>query len=195
MWPLYEDLTCLPPGLRAQSNTCTLGGYASYSVNVSNVAQIQLALNFARHTNVRLVVKNTGHDFADKSLGAGALSIWTHNLRELKFLKDYVYGTYKGPAFKVGAGVLTEDVYLLAEQVGVTAVGGLCRVSLEYMGSHGWSKLTFADCWSCRWLRGRRGPRTDGEYCGNGGGSGIHTCIDPLPLGIARLTRMERYSL
>jgi hypothetical protein len=129
MWPLYEGLTCLPPGLRAQSSTCTLGGYASYSVNVSNVAQIQLALNFARHTNVRLVVKNTGHDFADKSLGAGALSIWTHNLKELSFLKDYVYGMYRGPAFKVGAGVLTEDVYLLAEKVGVTAVGGLCRVS------------------------------------------------------------------
>ena len=129
MWPLYEGLTCLPPGLRNQSNTCTLGGYASYSVNVSNVAQIQLALNFARNTNIRLVIKNTGHDFSDKSLGAGALSIWTHNLKELKFLKDYTYGSYKGPAFKVGAGVVTEDLYSLAEQVGVTAVGGLCRVS------------------------------------------------------------------
>ena len=128
MWPLYEGLTCLPPGLRTESNNCTLGGYASYSVNISNVAQIQLALNFARNTNIRLVVMNTGHDFADKSLGAGALSIWTHQLREIKFIKNYSYGSYKGPAFKLGAGAMTEDIYRAAEENGVTAVGGVCRV-------------------------------------------------------------------
>jgi len=128
-WPLYEGLTCLPPGLRSEATTCTLGGYSSYSVNVSNVAQIQLALNFARNTNVRLVVKNTGHDFADKSLGAGALSIWTHHLDTIKYIASYSYGSYHGPAFKLGAGARTEDVYLAAEQNGVTAVGGECRVS------------------------------------------------------------------
>jgi hypothetical protein len=128
-WPLYEGLTCLPPGLRNESTTCTLGGYASYSIEVTNVAQIQLTLNFARNLNVRLVVKNTGHDFADKSIGAGALSLWTHKLNDLKFYPNYVYGSYSGPAFKLGAGVETADVYAAAEQNGVTAVGGECRVS------------------------------------------------------------------
>jgi hypothetical protein len=115
--------------MRNQSTTCSLGGYASYSVNVSNVAQIQLALNFARNTNVRFVVKNTGHDFADKSIGAGALSLWTHNLKDLTYIKDYSYGSYKGPAFKVAAGVHTEDVYLAAEKNDVSVVAGVCRVS------------------------------------------------------------------
>lgn len=41
--------------------TCTLGGYASYSINVENVAQVQLGVNFARNMNLRLTVKNTGH--------------------------------------------------------------------------------------------------------------------------------------
>jgi hypothetical protein len=54
------------------------GGYPVYVVNVTSVAQIQTSVNFAREFNVRLVVKNTGHDFSGKSLGAGALSIWTH---------------------------------------------------------------------------------------------------------------------
>jgi len=128
-WPLFEGLTCLPPSLRNGSNTCTLGGYASYSVNVTNVAQIQLALNFARNTNLRLVIRNTGHDFAAKSIGAGALSIWTHNLKTLEYIPNYTDKSYKGSAFRIGAGVETEDVYRVAEQNGVTVVGGECRVS------------------------------------------------------------------
>jgi FAD binding domain len=122
-------LTCVPPSLRSEATSCTLGGYASYSINVTNVAQIQLALNFARNLNLRLVVKNTGHDFAGKGIGAGALSLWTHNLNDLEFYPKYSYGTYSGPAFKLGAGVETADVYALAEAKGVTAVGGECRVS------------------------------------------------------------------
>jgi hypothetical protein len=132
-WPLYQGLTCLPPSLRNGSITCALGGYASYSIEITNVAQIQLALNFARNLNLRLVVKNTGHDFADKSIGAGALSLWTHKLNDIKFYPNYIYGSYSGPAFKLGAGVETADVYLAAEQNGVTAVGGECRVSGNWL--------------------------------------------------------------
>ena len=63
------------------SSSCLQGGYPTYVVNVSTVAQIQLAVNFARNANLRLVVKNTGHDFNGKASGKGALSIWTHYLR------------------------------------------------------------------------------------------------------------------
>ncbi len=126
-------MTCLPAGFRSEDTTCTLGGYASYSVNVTNVAQIQLALNFARSTNLRLVVKNTGHDFADKSIGAGALSIWTHHLNDIVFYQNYRYGSYSGPAFKVGTGAWTADIYAAAEQHGVTVAGGECRVSSFFL--------------------------------------------------------------
>ena len=70
------------------SSTCTLGGFPSYAVKISNVAQVQLAVNFARNANLRLVIKNTGHDFLGKSMGAGALSIWTHNLKTIRFLSE-----------------------------------------------------------------------------------------------------------
>ena len=92
-----------------------------------------MALNFARNLNLRLVVKNTGHDFADKSIGAGALSLWTHKLNDIKFYPNYIYESYSGPAFKLGAGVETADVYLAAEQNGVTVVGGECRVSGNFL--------------------------------------------------------------
>jgi hypothetical protein len=108
-----------------------LGGYASYSVAVQTVAQIQLALNFARNANIRLVVKNTGHDFADKSVGAGALSIWTHRLKDIQFLANAKFGRYSGPAFKLAGGVETADLYLEAEKRNLTVVGGVCRVSIS----------------------------------------------------------------
>lgn len=126
-WPVFEGRTCLPTD--DPNDNCTLGGYASYSVVVTKVSQIQLALNFARNANIRLVIKNTGHDFADKSIGAGALSIWTHKLKDIKFIADYSCNGHHGPVFKLASGVETEEVYRAAEQNGVTAVGGECRVS------------------------------------------------------------------
>lgn len=129
MFPIFQGRTCMPTEDPDSSN-CTLGAYASYSVAVTEVRHIQLALNFARRTNVRLVVKNTGHDFADKSIGAGALSIWTHNLKDIEFVSDYSCGGYQGPAFRLGSGVETADVYRAAEQNNVTIVGGECRVRI-----------------------------------------------------------------
>lgn len=105
MSPLFQGKTCMPQN--GDDGTCKLGGFPSYAVNISTVAQIQLAINFARNTNIRLVVKNTGHDFLGKSAGAGALSIWTHNLKSIDFIKNYQECGYSGPAMKLGAGVGT----------------------------------------------------------------------------------------
>ncbi|KAK4677478.1 hypothetical protein QC764_405020 [Podospora pseudoanserina] len=128
MFPLWQGQTCMPLDHPSQIyDNCTLGGYASYSVAVTKVSQIQLALNFARATNIRLVVKNTGHDFADKSMGAGSLSIWTHKLKDIQYIPDYTCNGHSGPALKLGSGVETEEVYQAAEAHNVTVVGGECR--------------------------------------------------------------------
>lgn len=52
-WP--QGSTCLP-GIDPVGN-CTLGGYPSYVVNATTVKEIQLAVNFARNNNLRLVIK------------------------------------------------------------------------------------------------------------------------------------------
>lgn len=80
------DVTFFPTG------NCTQGGFSVYVVNVTNVRQIQAAVNFARNTNLRLVIKNTGHDFNGRSTGAGALSIWTHWLKSFEFIPNYTQG-------------------------------------------------------------------------------------------------------
>jgi FAD binding domain/Berberine and berberine like len=123
MWPVFEGRTCLPPGYNV-TDSCSLGGYPSYAVNITNVAQIQLAINFARNLNLRLVVKNTGHDFSGKSAGAGALSIWTHHLKSIELIPEYQDSTYSGPAIKLGAGIQAFEVYEFANANNVSAVGG-----------------------------------------------------------------------
>lgn len=97
-----------------------------YTVNASNVAQIQAAVNFARNTGVRLVVKNTGHDFSGKSGGAGSLSVWTHYLKDIAYISSYNDATtnYSGPAFKAGAGVEAYEIYAAARDQGLVVVGG-----------------------------------------------------------------------
>ncbi|KAJ5326296.1 FAD linked oxidase N-terminal [Penicillium brevicompactum] len=124
MLPLYEGRTCLPSPYNYTS-TCKQGAYPTYAVNVTNVAQIQLAVNFARNLNLRLVVKNTGHDFNGKASGKGALSIWTHYLKEKEFLPTFKAANgYVGPAVKFGSGVQVWEAYEFAKSVGHSVVGG-----------------------------------------------------------------------
>ncbi|KAI2615846.1 FAD binding domain protein [Hypoxylon sp. NC1633] len=134
---LYQGSTCMPPALIPpnSASTCLLGGYPAYAVAARNVAQIQLAVNLARNLNLRLVIKNTGHDFSAKSVGMGALSIWTHNLKDIQFLQNYSEGSYRGSALKVGTGVQAFELYEAARQNGVTAVGGEGR-TVGVMGGY-----------------------------------------------------------
>lgn len=127
---LFQGQTCLPPSyaptfLDTSNKTCTLGGYPAYTVNVTSVAQIQLAVNFARAHDIRLVIKNTGHDFLAKSTGYGALSIWTHHLKAQMFgYERYDGGEEPRPVVRFGAGVQVFEAYAFAQKYNVTVVGG-----------------------------------------------------------------------
>ncbi|PSN65436.1 FAD/FMN-containing isoamyl alcohol oxidase-like protein MreA [Corynespora cassiicola Philippines] len=135
MWPIFQGRTCLP-GSNRQNSTCTLGGFPEYAVNVSTVAHVQLAVNFARNSNMRLVIKNTGHCYLGKSLGAGSLSIWTHNLRNMEFIENYTSDSgYEGRALKIAAGVTVREVYQFAHEHNVTITGGVCE-SVGFAGGY-----------------------------------------------------------
>jgi len=146
MSPLFEGATCEPQdGLTG--GECTIGGFPEYSLNITTAAQIQLAVNFARNLNIRLVVRNTGHDFLGKNTGAGALSLWTHHLNDIEVIEDYesAGGRYKGPAFKMGAGVMVHEMYAAGEEYGYNTVGGECRtvgVTGGYLAGGGHSPVT-----------------------------------------------------
>ncbi|KAF2703630.1 FAD-binding domain-containing protein [Pleomassaria siparia CBS 279.74] len=122
--PIYQGLTCVPPTIYDTVN-CTLGGYPSYVIKASTVLDLQLGINFARNDGVRLVVKNTGHDFAGKSTGYGSLSLWTHGLKDILFIDNYAdEPSYTGPAIKAGAGVQAFELYKAANDHGMVVVAG-----------------------------------------------------------------------
>ncbi|KAK2789504.1 hypothetical protein FQN52_006032 [Onygenales sp. PD_12] len=134
---IFQGMTCLPT--TDPTGSCTLGGWPVYAVNVSNVAQVQLAINFARNTGIRLVVKNTGHNFSGKSGGGGSLSIWTHNLKDMKFIPEYSAdgSDWTGPAVKAGSGVQAFELYEFCDKNGA-AVG----ITGGYIQGRGHSPLS-----------------------------------------------------
>lgn len=46
----------------ASVGTCSIGDQPRYTVNATEVAHVATGINFARQKNLRLVVRNTGHD-------------------------------------------------------------------------------------------------------------------------------------
>ncbi|KAF2689408.1 FAD binding domain-containing protein [Lentithecium fluviatile CBS 122367] len=125
MSPVAQGMTCLPPFV-FDSHNCTRGGFPMYVINATEPKHVQMGVNFARNTGVRLVIKNTGHDFLGKSGGKDALSIWTHHFKNIEYIeefKDEKLG-YSGPAFKAGVGVQAFEIYKAAHEKGRAVVGG-----------------------------------------------------------------------
>ena len=123
MSPYWLNNTCSP--YTSPNATCTLGNIASYAINVSSAADVIAGLDFAKRTNVRVSIKNTGHDYIGRSNGEGSLSLWTHNLKDITFF-NYSSTEYTGPAAKVSAGVQFFEAYAAAASHGLRVVGGFC---------------------------------------------------------------------
>ncbi|KAL7932893.1 hypothetical protein V8C35DRAFT_305752 [Trichoderma chlorosporum] len=123
MQSFFANQSCDP--FTPESQKCLLGNYINYAVNVASDADVQAALAFATKYNIRVVVRNTGHDFFGRSTGAGALGIWTHNLKNIS-ISTYSCGTYTGPSMKVGAGVQGFEMLSAAHSTGYVAISGEC---------------------------------------------------------------------
>ncbi|KAI0141762.1 FAD-binding domain-containing protein [Xylariaceae sp. FL1272] len=84
---------------------CTSGNMPSYVVNVTSVKDVAEAVKFAAKYNLRLRIKNTGHDYTGRSTGAGALTIWTHHMDETEGIPEFVPdGCCSNASYVVSAG-------------------------------------------------------------------------------------------
>lgn len=108
MSPYWLNDSCSP--FVGPNKPCTLGNIASYAVDVDGPGTLVAGLKFAQQKNIRISIKNTGHDYIGRSNGLGSLALWTHNLKDISFL-NYISSTYYGPAIRVGAGVQFFDAY------------------------------------------------------------------------------------
>ncbi|KAL6238482.1 hypothetical protein BDW75DRAFT_247230 [Aspergillus navahoensis] len=108
----------------SRDSPCSLGNIASYAINVSSVQDVVAGLAFAQENNIRLSIKNTGHDFLGRSAGAGSLALWMHNLKGILVLNYTGPGSsYSGPAIKMGAGVQGFEAYEFAARHGLRVTG------------------------------------------------------------------------
>ena len=91
------------------------------------------AVNFARRNNIRVVIKETGHDILGRSEGGASLLIWTRYLRNgVKFVENYdspcTAGCddvqWSGAAIHINGGYTWADVYPVAQANGRIVVGG-----------------------------------------------------------------------
>ncbi|KAG9125653.1 hypothetical protein FRC07_006741 [Ceratobasidium sp. 392] len=104
--------------------------FSAPRIAVNSSADVTQAFSFSARTGVPLSIKNTGHDFAGKSMAPGTLSLWTHNLKGIKYTTSFVP---KGcsvpgvPALTYGAGQDMESLFLFAETNNITFIGGSAK--------------------------------------------------------------------
>ena len=125
--PLWDSPNC---GIDTPRNvTCDQGFVPVYSVAAIDANDVSAAVKFAGEHRLKLVVKNTGHDYLGRSSGEGSFSIWTHKLRGINFEDSFVpTGCSKKstgtPAVTVGAAEQWRAVYQAANEHNVIVVGG-----------------------------------------------------------------------
>ncbi|QRV90427.1 FAD-binding domain protein [Ceratobasidium sp. AG-Ba] len=128
--PIWESPGC---GISTPRNvTCDQGFVPKYAVAAKDAEDVSKAVLFAGQHRLRLVVKNTGHDYLGRSSGEGSFSIWTHLLKGVKFTDSFMpigcSNTTSGlPAVTLGAAEQWRDVYQAANDHNRTIVGGAAR--------------------------------------------------------------------
>nr|ANM86473.1 putative 6-hydroxy-D-nicotine oxidase [Cladonia uncialis subsp. uncialis]AUW31378.1 putative 6-hydroxy-D-nicotine oxidase [Cladonia uncialis subsp. uncialis] len=128
MQPYWQNDTCspFPPYASVDgSGSCTLGNLAQYAINVTNAQSVIAGINFVQDKNIRLTIKNTGHDYLGRSTGAASLALWMHNLKEITVL-NYTSTNYTGSAVRLGAGVEGQEVTEALSQAGLRTADGSC---------------------------------------------------------------------
>ncbi|KAL4929863.1 FAD-dependent oxidoreductase [Aspergillus undulatus] len=110
------------------SQMCYQGSVPSKYVDARSVEDIQKTLGFASEHNLRLVIKNTGHDYTGRSSGAGALGLWTRNIQPpIELKRDFVpegCSDVGGDVITFGAGQQFAGIYEFARQNSLRIVGG-----------------------------------------------------------------------
>lgn len=121
MAPFFANQSCDP--FTQPEDRCIIGTQVQYAVDARSSWDYLAAIAFAKLKNIRLLVRNTGHDFLGKSTGAGALAIWTHHMKDISII-NYSSPSYKGKAMKMGAGVQANEAYAAANAKGLVVIGG-----------------------------------------------------------------------
>ena len=130
---IWANASCNP--FDPASMPCHVDDYVKYTVNVTQQSDVKAALKFVQDHNIRLVIRNTGHDNLGRSTGHAALGIWLHYVTGSQFQPNYKSAVYSGPAVTVMAGESSGNLVAGLVEHGQLAVGGACP-TVAVAGGH-----------------------------------------------------------
>ena len=112
-----------------------------YAVAVKSTANVVAAINFARHNNLRLVVKGGGHSYQGTSNAADSLLIWTRAMNNIVMHDSFVANGCAGkqapqPAVTIDAGAMWLHAYNAVSVKAGRYVQGEDAQQLELPGSY-----------------------------------------------------------
>lgn len=146
--PFPLSSTLLNPSVPLASSSCEQANVPSYAVHAQTEEDVQRYVSFATKHNLRIVIKNTGHDLLGRSAGKGGFALWTHHLQQKVYHPTFKPSNctcnprhicqaasdtsqHEGEppmsslgAITLGAGVQWADAYKFASEHGRHIVGG-----------------------------------------------------------------------
>lgn len=126
-WETFHGQGCL--GVN-RTVPCNQGAVSIYSVKATSVSDVQQTVRFASKHNVRLTVKNTGHDYLGRSAAPSSINLWVRSMKKIEFTDNFVpkaapSGTKGQGAVILESGVVWGDAYKAATRHNVVIVGGV----------------------------------------------------------------------
>ncbi|KAJ6093350.1 hypothetical protein N7486_008639 [Penicillium sp. IBT 16267x] len=124
-WPQHNQ-SCY---IETANMSCGQGRISLYSAKAQSASDIQQAVRFAQDHNLRLAIKNTGHDFLGRSTAPESLQILTHNMKDIELVEDFVpngapKNKNEGSAVHLAAGVQLPELYAAVAHHNRTVIAG-----------------------------------------------------------------------
>ncbi|OJA14644.1 hypothetical protein AZE42_02660, partial [Rhizopogon vesiculosus] len=123
---------------------CSQGSVPIIGVNATTSEDVQAAVKFAVRHNLKLVVKNTGHDYLGRSTYRGSFIVWTHHMKNITYNPSFIpQGAPPNEiydAITLEAGVQWYEVYDALEAYGRLMVGG-SSVGGSVGAAGGWTRV------------------------------------------------------
>ena len=83
------QLVSVAPFLPPLFQQCELGRMSAYYVDALVSRHVEETLKFVARWNIRLSIKNTGHDYLGRSSVPNSVALWTHNMKEMKYYQSW----------------------------------------------------------------------------------------------------------
>ncbi|MCJ1352383.1 MAG: hypothetical protein MMC33_002367 [Icmadophila ericetorum] len=111
------------------NKSCNQGVISPYYIEIQEPGDVVQAFRFSRSTGIKISIKNSGHDYLQRSSQKSSLALWTRNLQLLAFdMEFHADGCNPGStthhAITTGAGINFDEAYRYADENNVTFVGG-----------------------------------------------------------------------